>query len=268
MNEKVYSTIRVLPSTHILQYLFFQAIFKMKLSSVASILALFGLSSAAALSNIHTDYYTENLPAANISEKENLWAGAMLDKEAYDGVSAKLIVPAPKVPSGGNDSATNCMTMWLGIGGTCNRMLQGGITACVQDGKPIYRTWLARNPDWSTGLAEIKEGDEIRIVVITIGKDKGYVQVENLTTGKKQGANVALQYYPLCQNKVLWMVQPYTSGYPFAEFGTVGFTDAYASLGQKTFNITDATLFEIKEDNKELTKSKYTDNTVTIEYIE
>lgn len=240
----------------------------MNFFSAVSLLILFGIASAAFDFN-----YIGPLPAASVSVQENLWAGVFIDKEPYDNVGATVKVPSPQLPSGRHASIPYCLTMWLGIGGTCNKMIQGGLTACNQDGKPFYRTWAANNPSpiFEPGgrfeLIEINEGDEIRIEVSKNSTDKGYVEVDNLTTGKKNGTAFSLDDKQLCQNKALWMVQPYSAfDIAFADFGTVEFTDIVASLHQQTFNVADATLFEVKEDNKNVTKSTYTDTTVTIEY--
>lgn len=238
----------------------------MKFFSAVSILILVRLASAAFLAAPDFNYMGP-LPAANVSIQENLWAGVFIDKEPYDNVGAKIKVPTPKLPSGRHDSDAYCMTMWLGIGGTCNKMIQGGLTACNKDGKPFYRTWAGDNPGGTFELIDIKEGDEIRIEVSKISTDRGYVEVDNLTTGQKNGSNIWLGDDQLCQNKALWMVQPYSAlDCAFADFGTVEFTNIYANLHQQTHNVTDATVFEIKEDNKEVTKNTYTDTTVTIEY--
>jgi hypothetical protein len=233
-------------------------------TSAAWLSLLFGHLSSAAQPERTTDYamYNHVLPAASISETENLWAGAIIDKENYDGVVGTIKVPSMvKVPSGSDAGATNCMTMWVGVGGTCDRMLQAGITACIKDGGLIYRSWFAWNPYYSGRALDIRAGDEIQMTI----SNGSTVEMKNLGTGQTGGVKLDLEY-PLCENKAQWMVQPYTSEYPLADFGTVGFTDAYATLGENKFDITDATLFEIKEGNKQVTTSKYTGNTVTVEY--
>ncbi|QKX57363.1 uncharacterized protein TRUGW13939_04475 [Talaromyces rugulosus] len=243
----------------------------MKFSNAVSISILFGLSSPLPSDPFHpppiTNFdYIGSLPAANVSVEENLWAGAIIDKEPFYWVGAKLRVPAAKVPLGGNASLANCFTMWTGVGGDCNTMLQVGLTACIKDGKPIYRTWTSVNPGPVYKLVDIKEGDEITMGAITVG-DFVSVEIDNLTTGK----NGSYHHYEgvLCRHKALWMVQPYSAvGCALADFSTVAFTDTFAEAAgdNKIYTISNATLFEIKEDNEQVTKTSNTDTVVVVEY--
>jgi hypothetical protein len=158
--------------------------------------------------------------------------------------------------------------MWTGIGGDCNTILQVGLTACIKDGKPIYRTWASANPGAVDKLVDIKEGDEIALEAAIVD-DFVVTAINNLSTGKNGTSRHFIT--GTCRHKALWMVQPYSAvGCTFADFSTVTFTDTFAQAGGKAggkvYTIADATLFEIKEDNKQVTKTSYTDTTVVIEY--
>jgi hypothetical protein len=78
----------------------------------------------------------------------------------------------------------------------------------------------------------------------------------------------------LCQEDVEWIVEDFSSGglVPFANFGTVGFTDTVASLydGSNSFGIgaANAAVFDIVDQNGNiLTSTQLADGSVTVSYI-
>jgi hypothetical protein len=76
------------------------------------------------------------------------WAGAVLVGSGYTSVTASIVVPTPREPSGGNSRTQYAASAWVGIDGdTCgSAILQTGVDFYVQDGSVSFDCWYEWYP--------------------------------------------------------------------------------------------------------------------------
>ncbi|CAG8051346.1 unnamed protein product [Penicillium nalgiovense] len=202
------------------------------------------------------------------------WAGAVLIGTGYTSVSGEITVPIPHLPNGANSYTNYCASAWVGIDGdTCNTaILQTGIDFCVQGGYTSYNAWYEWYPDYTHNFSniQISPGDVIKMTVDATSKSSGFATIENISTGVS-----VTHIFPyslggdLCEFNAEWIVEDFSINNalaPFANFGTVVFSNAVASRGGTTYGPLGATIMDIYQD-RILTSSSVTRNTVTISYI-
>ncbi|KAJ5178671.1 Concanavalin A-like lectin/glucanases superfamily [Penicillium coprophilum] len=202
------------------------------------------------------------------------WAGAVLIGTGYTSVSGEITVPFPQLPRGANSYTNYCASAWVGIDGdTCNTaILQTGIDFCIQGETTSYSAWYEWYPDYAHDFSniQISAGDVIKSTVDATSRSSGSVTLENLSTGVS-----ATHIFPhgiggnLCEFNAEWIVEDFSVNNamaPFANFGTVVFSNAVASRGRTTYGPSNATIMDIYQD-RILTSSSVTGNTVTVSYI-
>lgn len=71
------------------------------------------------------------------------WAGAVLVGSGYKSVTGSIVVPTPKMPSGGSSSTQYSASAWVGIDGdTCQTaILQTGVDFNVQGSSVSFDAW-------------------------------------------------------------------------------------------------------------------------------
>lgn len=99
----------------------------------------------------------------------------------------------------------------------------------------------------------------------------GTATLENTTTGKTVTHSFTSTEGDLCEYDVEWIVEDFEEGLslvPFADFGSVEFTDAYAekSSGTVVKAGTDSTIIDIRQSGTVYTSCSATAETVTCEY--
>lgn len=202
------------------------------------------------------------------------WAGAVLIGTGYTSVSGEITVPVPQLPRDADPYTNYCASAWVGIDGdTCNTaILQTGINICIQGDVPSYSAWYEWYPDYAHDFSniQISAGNVIKVTVNATSQSSGTATVENLSTGVS-----VTHAFPtglggdLCEFNAEWIVEDFsvnTGLAPFANFGTVVFSNAVASDGTHTQGPSRATIMDIYQDQV-LTSSSVTENTVTISYI-
>ena len=204
------------------------------------------------------------------------WAGAVLIGNGYTSVTGTIIVPTPKVPSGGSSGTQYAASAWVGIDGdTCETaILQTGVDFFAQGSTVSFNAWYEWYPDISydfSGLA-INAGDEIRMTVTaTSGGAGGKALVENLTTGKSASHSFSGESDVLCETNAEWIVEDFSSSsglVPFADFDTVTFTDASVTTGSGKVGVSGATIMDIRQSNKVLTQCGTSgSSSVTCSYV-
>ncbi|CAG8231210.1 unnamed protein product [Penicillium olsonii] len=202
------------------------------------------------------------------------WAGAVLIGKGYTSVTGETIVPIPKPPHGADSTTGYCASAWVGIDGdTCSTaILQTGIDMCVQGGVVSYDAWYEWFPDYSHNFIGIiiSAGDSIRMTVEATSTSSGSAIIENLSTGM----SVTHQFpsaigASLCETNAEWIVEDFsisTGLVPFADFGTVVFTNTVASAGDDQFGPSEAVIIDIAQDRL-LTTASVTNNSVTVSYL-
>lgn len=202
------------------------------------------------------------------------WAGAVLIGNGYTTVSGEIIVPVPKAPRGGSSFTNYCASAWVGIDGdTCGTaILQTGIDVCIQNGATSYDAWYEWYPDYSHQFSDIQisPGNVIKMRVDATSKSSGSATIENISTNTSVIHDFSTGFGGnLCEFNAEWIFEDFsinTGLAPFADFGTVTFTNAVASSGWSTYGPLDATIMDIYQDQV-LTSVSVTDNTVTISHV-
>ncbi|KAG8888316.1 hypothetical protein FRB98_007974 [Tulasnella sp. 332] len=200
----------------------------------------------------------------NVEYSSN-WAGAVYESAAgsHKSVTSTFVVPTPSGSSG-------AASAWVGIDGdTCgNAILQTGVDFTITNGKVSYDVV----PDYSYDFSgiTISTGDSITTTVTATSTKAGTAVITNNTTGKTVAKSLT-STYALCEENAEWIVQDLEEGssfVPLANFGTVEFTNAYAtSPSGTTISPASATIIDIQQSNKVLTSVSVSGETVTVKYV-
>lgn len=123
-----------------------------------------------------------------------------------------------------------------------------------------------------TGIT-ISAGDSILMTVVATSTTSGTATIENLTTGKTVTETFTdVTDGSLCEYDAEWIVEDFEECgntcefVPFADFGTITFTDATAVVNGETVTPADATILDI-EQSKVLTSCSASSSTVTCTYV-
>ncbi|KAG8874646.1 hypothetical protein FRB97_005765, partial [Tulasnella sp. 331] len=215
------------------------------------------------------------LPATNSTGTRNVeyssnWAGAVYDSAAgtYKAVTATFVVPTPKAASGSSSGAASA---WVGIDGdTCgNAILQTGVDFTVTNGAVSYDAWYEWYPDYAYDFSgiPIAAGNSITITVTASSTKAGTAVIKNNTTGKTVTKSLT-STAALCEQNAEWIVEDFEEGsslVPFANFGTVTFTNALATTSSgSTVGPKGATPIDIQQNGKTLTSVSTTSTSVTV----
>ncbi|KAF7117620.1 hypothetical protein CNMCM5793_006712 [Aspergillus hiratsukae] len=205
-------------------------------------------------------------------EYSSNWAGAVLIGNGYTSVTGTFVVPTPKMPSGGSSSEQYCASAWVGIDGdTCSSaILQTGVDFCIQGGSVSFDAWYEWYPDYAYDFSgiSIHAGDTIKVTVDATSLTAGSATIENLTTGvTKTHTFTGGVDGDLCEYNAEWIVEDFESNgslVPFANFGTVTFTGAYAN---GNIGPSGATLMDIEQNGQVLTSVSDSGSSVTVKYV-
>ncbi|KAM0814020.1 putative Aspergillopepsin-2 [Seiridium cardinale] len=199
------------------------------------------------------------------------WAGAVLIGTGYKTVTGTFTVPTPKVPTGGSSAKTYSASAWVGIDGdTCSSaILQTGIDFNIQGSKVSYDAWYEWYPQVShdfTGMS-ISAGDKITVTVTAASKKTGTAVIKNDTTGKSVTHSFTSGTASLCEENAEWIVEDFEEGsslVPFADFGTVTFSEATVNSGT---GVSGATIIDLRQSGKVLTSCSASGESVTCAYV-
>ncbi|KAI0169434.1 peptidase A4 family-domain-containing protein [Hypoxylon sp. FL1284] len=185
------------------------------------------------------------------------WAGAVLIGSGYETVTGSIVVPTPKVPSGGSSSTSYSASAWVGIDGdTCETaILQTGVDFTVQGSSVSFDAWYEWYPDYAYDFSgiSISAGDTITMTVTASSKSAGTAVIENETTGQRVSHSFSGESDALCETNAEWIVEDFSSGgglVNFADFGSVTFTGASVNSGT---GVNGATIIDIQQNNQVLT---------------
>ncbi|KAK9777566.1 putative Aspergillopepsin-2 [Seiridium cardinale] len=222
------------------------------------------------------DSVTEGLAFDNetqVSYSTN-WAGAVLIGSGYKAVTGTFVVPTPSVPSGGSSRTEYAASAWVGIDGDTaqNSILQTGVDFYVEGSSISFDAWYEWYPDYAytfSGIT-ISAGDTITVTVTATSTTAGTAVVKNVSTGKSVTHTFSGSSPGLQELNAEWIVEDFSSGsslVPFADFGSVTFTNAYATTSSGTVGLTGADILDIKQSNKVLTDVTIdSSSSVTITY--
>lgn len=207
------------------------------------------------------------LSTAHITDADNIthveyssnWAGAVLSApppgQTFNAVSGQFVVPSPSVPPGGG-SGTYAAAIWVGIDGESysKAIWQAGVDVIITDGEESFIAWYEWYPDPSIDIPgfSVSAGDTVSIDITSISKSSGLVILENISTGQvvtKSGSAPSTSAVLGGQNAE-WIVEDFQVNgalVPFADFGTVLFTNAVASTSSQFLDTSGATIIELQD---------------------
>jgi hypothetical protein len=202
------------------------------------------------------------------------WAGAVLIGSGYKSVTGTIVVPTPKVPSGGSSSREYAASAWVGIDGdTCaSAILQTGVDFYVQGGRVSFDAWYEWYPDYAYNFngISINAGNTIKMTVTASSTGAGTATIQNLSNGQSVSHSFNGESNHLCETNAEWIVEDFQSGnqlVPFANFGTVTFSGASASTGSGSVGPSGATIIDIRQGNSVLTDCSASGSSVTCSYV-
>ncbi|KAJ7209701.1 peptidase A4 family-domain-containing protein [Mycena pura] len=217
------------------------------------------------------DNLVTNITNAEFSSN---WAGAAFESPAgtFQAVTGTFTVPTPKAPSGGSGSFA--ASAWVGIDGdTCGTaILQTGLDFTVTNGRVSYDAWFEYFPAFATDFSgiTISAGNQIRLTATVSTATSGTVKIENLSTGVTVSKSLTSSA-KLCQENAEWIVEDFEEGsslVPFANFGTVTFSNAVATMvSGATTGPSGAVIIDLEQNNQVLTSVSTSSSSVTVEYL-
>ncbi|KAJ6103977.1 peptidase A4 family-domain-containing protein [Penicillium sp. IBT 18751x] len=258
--------------------------------SAASILLLMGSAIASPLAarvarrtgvsrpNMRMDSKANQ---SNDAEQSSNWAGAVLVSSGFTEVSGTFIVPSPQIPFGGDQNTQYCATAWVGIDGdTCaTSILQTGVDFCIQGSEVSYDAWYEWIPADSVDFSGISfsAGDSVSVSVVATSKTTGTATITNNSNGQSVTHKFSSRETTssLCETNAEWIVEDFTiislSGQqslaPFANFGTVTFTDAVAVRNGNPVGPSGANTISLVDGNGEvLASTSVKGSTITVTY--
>ncbi|KAL3425072.1 peptidase A4 family protein [Phlyctema vagabunda] len=220
-----------------------------------------------------------NTPIGNTTQVEysSNWAGAVIESppsgQTFNSVVGTFTVPTPKVPSGVSGS-TYAASAWVGIDGDTysTAILQTGIDFTItKAGAVSFDAWYEWYPDYAYDFSlAVKAGDVITLSVTSSTTKKGVAKISNVTTGKSVSITLT-STSPLGGKNAEWIVEDFEENgtlVPFANFGTVTFSNAVASTASSSEGPGSATILDIESSaGKVLTDVTVGSSTVTVTYV-
>ncbi|KAJ3872359.1 glutamic protease [Lentinula edodes] len=200
------------------------------------------------------------------------WAGVVIESpptgQNFTTVSGTFVVPKP---TGSNGSAS----AWVGIDGdtASQSILQAGVDFTVSGGKVSYESWYEWYPNYAYDFSNfaISAGNTITITIQSTSSKAGIVTLSNKSTGKSVSKSLTApsSSTALKGQNAEWIVEDYEQNgslVPFANFGTVTFTNASASTSKKTVAPSSGVKVNIVQNKKLLTSTSFTTNSVTVKH--
>ncbi|KAJ7494332.1 peptidase A4 family-domain-containing protein [Mycena galericulata] len=210
------------------------------------------------------------------AELSTNWAGASFESPAgtFKSVTGTFVVPTPSAPSGSSSRGSFAASAWVGIDGdTCGTaILQTGIDFNVDNGRVSYDAWYEYFPADATDFSgiSISAGNTIKLTATASSTTAGTVTIENVSTGVTV-SKALKSSAKLCLENAEWIVEDFEENgglVPFANFGTVTFTDAEATTQSGTTEgPTGAVIIDLESSSGTVLTSVSTSSTsVTVTY--
>ncbi|EIW83425.1 hypothetical protein CONPUDRAFT_102200 [Coniophora puteana RWD-64-598 SS2] len=191
------------------------------------------------------------------------WAGAVWSKPAgtFTAVTGTFTVPT----ASGSGSAS----AWVGIdGSSCsNAILQTGVDFNADGSYDSWYEWFPAGAVDFDGLT-INSGDVIKLTVTATSTTAGSAVIENTTSGQKVNQDLTSSS-ALCEQDAEWIVEDFEENgglVPFANFGTVTFSDASATTSSGAVSPSGATVIDIQQNGQTLTQTTISGSDVTVKH--
>ncbi|KAF9895189.1 hypothetical protein FE257_000091 [Aspergillus nanangensis] len=224
-----------------------------------------------------SDDTISNFRVAKTVSYSNNWAGVVREQPPpqgpYTAVSATFTIPKPTAVSRGPVEAGSA---WVGIDGDTypNAILQAGVDFYDENGRTWNNAWYEWYPDVAYNFDVLVEtGDTIFAKVQSLSPSQGVAIIENRSNG--QSATQTIQapnpQATLAGKNADWIVEDFQSGkemVALADFSSVTFTGAGAEAGGSHFGVGDATVIELKQNDKVLTDVETQgDSQIRVNYV-
>jgi Peptidase A4 family len=249
-----------------------------------------GLAARVAARNEMTRLTHPKLPADDMDELETAnrtnvdyssnWSGGVLTAPpsgtTFTSVTAQFTVPKPSLPSGATQDSY--ASAWVGIDGDTytTAILQTGLDFGIStSGQVTYDAWYEWYPDYAYDFSgiNINTGDTVQVTVTSTSSSAGTAVIENLSSGQRvsQSLTAPSSTATLGGQNAEWIVEDFDSNggqVPFANFGTVQFTDASAGTSKgSSVGTSGADILDISQNGKVLTSaSTPSDSEVDVKY--
>ncbi|CAG8204425.1 unnamed protein product [Penicillium olsonii] len=204
------------------------------------------------------------------------WAGVYLNGTGYKAATGQFKVPKVQLPPYADPRGTYCASIWVGIdGATCtSAILQSGIDFCITNNSVTYGSWYEWFPDYSHQFTNISLAvdDIVKVTVEATSLNTGSAVVENLSNGETVRHEFSGNEGngQLCEWNAEWIVEDFITGsylVPFVKFDDVTISNAQATTTDgKIVGLRDAITVDIRQ-QKILTSSSHTDDSLTVQYV-
>jgi hypothetical protein len=254
----------------------------MKFTTSAAALLLAGsataspLAARAAARGVSTRRTRLNHRNETFDQQSSNWGGAVIVSSDITQVQGTFTVPQPSPPPGGDSGTEYCGAAWVGIDGdTCQSgLIQTGVFWCVQDGSFGYEAWYEYIPEASIPFdsVSVNAGDVITVTVTRDGDNGGTTTLENTSNGQQGSHTFSGQTDgTLCGTNAEWIVEDFEEGsslVPFADFGTVTFSDSSAVIGGSTVSAGGGSpqIIDLNQGGGDLTSTSVSGTDVTVSY--
>ncbi|EIW81321.1 hypothetical protein CONPUDRAFT_165495 [Coniophora puteana RWD-64-598 SS2] len=230
-----------------------------------------------------------DVAAVNVTQETftTNWAGAVWSEGQGTFTSVTGTFTVPTASGSGSSSAS----AWVGIdGASCgNAILQTGVDfnadgtydgesfrvnlTCQTSGAyPVFLSlaWYEWYPAGAVDFQNfpINSGDVITVTVTATSTTSGTAVIEN-TTQNQQVTQDLTSSSALCEQDAEWIVEDFEENgglVPFADFGTVTFSQASATSSSGSVSPSGATVYDIQQNGQQLTQTTIDGSDVTIQY--
>jgi hypothetical protein len=192
-------------------------------------------------------------------KKSRNWAGAILIGSDFQTVTGTFIVPEIDPPADAQVHKEYAASAWVGLDGKSSGcsgvIMQTGLHMRTRNGKLRYEAWYQWYPNNNVRFSNMKiaSGDSMTLTLSTSSISGGVAIIENNTRKTSVNHTWVDQTPHLCRTGAEWIVEDFSiihfgqkARVPFADFGSVTFTNASAADGNGTkFGPADARLEDI-----------------------
>jgi hypothetical protein len=212
------------------------------------------------------------------------WAGAVLRGSDFQTVTGTFVVPEVILPADAHTHKRHAASVWVGLdgspGGCKGVVMQTGLHMRTHNGKLRYGAWYQWYPNRNVEFSrmEVVPGDSVTLTLSVSSESGGIAIIENNTRKTSVNHTWVDQTPHLCRTGAEWIVEDYSvtrfgkkGRVPFANFGSVIFTNASAVVGNGTkFGPANARLIDIftghSPDRILLTNVTVDDSSVSVVY--
>jgi len=208
------------------------------------------------------------------------WAGAVLGGSDFQTVAGTFVVPELVLPAGARPERYYAASAWVGIDGwrgECKGVLmQTGLIFWIQDNKYDSRAWYQWYPNKNVQIyhMEFSPGDSVTLTLTASSETGGIAIIDNNTKGTSVNHTFVNVSPRLCRTTAEWIFEDFRDPQgqvPFANFGNVTFTNAFAVNSNGTrFGPADANLLDMIDqsgsDWSVLTDVAVDDSSVSVVY--